>query len=460
MTALSAAPARLHHGRPKILTLAWQLSRPGTQSRTALALPIIAFAITTALLLTVLGGTMMFFRVGASDPDLAFYPVLAGLAVALLVVPLISLGGSAARLSARRRDDRLSTLRLIGATPAQVARMTVLESTVLALIGALAGIVLYLAASPAVGMIHFFGEPIGWASLWVGFGPLLIVVAVVVVVAAVSAALGLRAVVISPLGVRTKVNAPKMHWLRAVVAVLIVGAMVTIMQNLAVFGQFGGLALMIGVLLGAFAAVIAVLNLIGPWLISVVAKVQLKRAKGAVALIAARSILESPKALWRQIGGIAMVCFVAVIAGSGLALVDAQSDQMGDALVQDMQTGVAITLVMSFLMVACSVGVNQASQILDRRDLYVGLDRVGTPRGVMERTRIRSIVVPLLTVVLSSVISGGLLVFPLLGIAMIMAPLTVLTLAATFLLGVVLVLLGLLASRPVLTTVLAEPERA
>ena len=51
------------------------------------------------------------------------YQALAVIALVLLVVPLVSLGGAAARLSARRRDDRLATLRLLGATPGdRVAR--------------------------------------------------------------------------------------------------------------------------------------------------------------------------------------------------------------------------------------------------------------------------------------------------------------------------------------------------
>ena len=48
-----------------------------------------------------------------------------------------ALGGSAARLSARRRDDRLASLRLLGATPRLVRTLTVVESTVLAAVGAI-----------------------------------------------------------------------------------------------------------------------------------------------------------------------------------------------------------------------------------------------------------------------------------------------------------------------------------
>src|SRR5699024_10928929 len=89
------------------------LARRGDSRSAVLALPVLAFGVTTTLLLTVLAGALSFLR---WEDDLAgTYQLLAALAVVLLVVPLASLGGAAARLSARRRDDRLATLRLLGA---------------------------------------------------------------------------------------------------------------------------------------------------------------------------------------------------------------------------------------------------------------------------------------------------------------------------------------------------------
>ena len=99
-------------------------------------LPVVAFGLVTTLLLTVLAGALSFLR---WRDELAFlYQLLAVLALILLVFPLLTLGGSAARLSARRRDDPLATLRLLGATPATVAGITIIESTALAAAGAVA----------------------------------------------------------------------------------------------------------------------------------------------------------------------------------------------------------------------------------------------------------------------------------------------------------------------------------
>ena len=370
----------------------------------------------------------------------------------LLVLPLLTLGGSAARLSARRRDDRLATLRLLGATPATVAAMTVAESAALALGGAVAGVLGYLLLGPAVQQIPFRGEPIG-AAYWLPPLAVLAAVAAVTLLGAVSAAVGLRRVVISPLGVRTRQSADRVRGARAVVAVVVVVAAVVALQS-----SFRDVAVAVAVILGAFAAGLGVLNLVGPWAVGVVARAQLRRAGTVERLIAARQVLEAPKAVWRQVGGVAMTSFVAVFAGTGMAMMAGQEPTSGPEmyLAQDIRTGILITVVASFLTVACSVGVNQAAQVLDRADLYVSLDKLGMPRKTLEAARTRAVMVPLLTVALGSAGVAAALVLPLVGLALVMAPLSVAVLLACLAGGVGLVRLALVGTRPVVGAVLAR----
>ncbi|MER7797721.1 permease [Microbacterium sp. NPDC096154] len=454
-----AAPVALApaSGRAPVARLTWMLARPSAQSLATLALPVVAFAVTTALMLVVLGGVLMFWSWTPDiDPNAGMYQLLSVLALSVLAVPLVALGGAAARLSARRRDDRLATLRLLGATSATVSAMTVLESTAIAVTGAFGGILLYLLLIPLVGLVPFGGAPIGAAALWTGVPALCAVVAGVAVLAAISAAVGLRQVIVSPLGVRARTDAPRLHWLRAVVAVIVVaGGFVA----LNIPGLVPGL-MVVFLIAGVLGAGIAVLNLIGPWAIGVFARVQVRRATTAARLIAARTVLESPKAAWRQVGGVAMTSFVAVVGGSGMAMAATYDDPAMAVLTGDIQTGVLLTLVVSFVMVACSVGVNQAAAILDRRALHVGLDRIGMPREVMEAARTRSTMAPLLFTVAVSALVGGVLVLPVVGIAIVAAPLSVLVIAVCFALGIAIVWLALRATRPVLTRVLVEPDRA
>ncbi|NUU06070.1 FtsX-like permease family protein [Leifsonia sp. C5G2] len=436
------------------LRLAWLFARRSASARSTVVLPVVAFAVVTALLLIVAGGAQSFFT--WTDDMAGLYQVLAVVALSLLIVPLVALGGSAARLSARRRDDRLAGLRLLGATPGMVTALTVIESTVLAVAGALAGAVVALAASPLVALIPFRGEPLGFSVL---LGPAWVALAVIGVgmLAAVSAVVGLRGVILSPLGVRTRQQAPRVRWVRVVVAIAVVALVAGAMS---VVSAAPGVGILVTVLAVGFGGTVAVLNLIGPWVLRVVASGQARRARTARRLLAARSILESPKAAWRQVSGVAMTSFVAVVAGVGVAVMDAaagSADAQSRMLVADIRTGVLITIVASFLMVACSAGVNQAAAVLDRRDLYVSLDRIGMPVAEMNAARGRAVLSPLRITSIGSAVTAAVVLFPLTGLSLLISPLTLATVAGCLATGILLVWAALRATRPVLTRVLAEP---
>lgn len=435
------------------LRIAWLFTRRGTGDRTTVLLPIVGFAVATVLLLVVAGGAQAFFA--WNDESALLYQALAVIGLALLVVPLLTLGGSAARLSARRRDDRLAGLRLLGATPAMVAALTVIESTTLAALGVLGGAVLSLPASRLIGLIPFRGEPLG-AQAYLNGGGVALCALAVVALAAVSAVLGLRGVVVSPLGVRTRQNAPKLHWMRFVLGTVVVAATFVAMSLLRAME-----AAVILIVLGAgFGATIAVLNLVGPLVLRVLARGQVRRAKTARRLLAARAVLESPKAAWRQVSGVAMTSFVAVFAGVGVALLGTVSGggtpSEAATLLTDIRTGIAVVVAISFLMVACSVGVNQTAAILDRRDLYVSLDRIGMPIDEMDAARARAVLSPLRVTTIGSAVTAAVVVLPLSGIAVLTSPLTLALVAACLAGGILLVWLGLRATRPVLRRVLAE----
>ncbi|MCD5345767.1 FtsX-like permease family protein [Agromyces sp. S2-1-8] len=431
-----------------IARVAWLFARPGSAGVATLALPVTAFAIVTGLLLTVLGGAQTFWT---WTDDIAFtYQLLAVVALVLLVVPLASLGGAAARLSARRRDDRLSTLRLLGATPATVSALAVVESAVLALAGAVGGVVLYFLIVPLLALVPFRGEPLGIDGVLLGWPVLAGVTAGIVALAAVSAVLGLRRVVISPLGVRTRQDAPKLSWLRFAIGAVVVLVSFALMGALQVAGSA---IVLIAILAAGFGGTLAVLNLVGPWVIRLVAKGQARRAKRPAQLLAARTVLESPKAAWRQVSGVAMTSFMAVFAGVGLAIVDlagAGVDRESLELFTDIRTGILITVVGSFLMVACSVGVNQAAGILDRRDLYRSLDMLGMPEATMDAARRRAVMSPLRITAIGSALIAAFVMLPLTGAALIVQPLALVVIAAVLAAGIGVVWLGLAATRPML----------
>ncbi|HWS51195.1 MAG TPA: permease [Microbacterium sp.] len=425
------------------------LLRPAPGQGTLLALPIVAFGVVTTLVLTVIGGAQSFW--GWNDPEAPIYHGLAATALVLLVVPLMGLGGAAARLSARRRDERLSTLRLLGVSPAGVATATVIESVLVAGVGAFAGVLGHLALSPLVGLIPFRGEQLGVMAVLLAPPLILAVFGSVLVLAAVSAGLGLRQVIISPLGVRTRATPTGAHWIRWVLALSVLLIAFAMMQ---LFPGIGGYIVTIVVLAGVFGTALAVLNLIGPWVLKVTAARRLRRAEQPDRMLAARIVLDSPKAAWRQVSGVSMASFMAVFAGTGVALMNvlgAEGAAAADVMLAiDMRTGLVITLVATFLMVAASVGVNQASEILDQRELHRSLHHLGTPLATVDRARRRAIMSPLLITAVGSALCAGAMVFPLLGIALITSPDSLLTIAVVVASGIGVVWASTMATRPLL----------
>lgn len=423
------------------------LTRRTAGQNDVFVLPIVAFATVSALVLTVVGGAQSFWA--WSDPESPVYHSLAAIAIVLLVVPLLSLGGAAARLSARRRDERLSTLRLLGVSPAGVVVATVVESTLSAAIGAGIGFVVHLALTPLVGLIAFRGEALGAGSVLLTPAGAIGILVAIVVLAASSSVIGLRQVVISPLGVRTRVAAGKAHWVRAVitiVAILVAFVLISVIPN-----ATEALPTII-VLTIVFAIAFAVLNVVGPWALGIQARRRMRRAQRADQLLASRTVLESPKAAWRQVSGIAMASFIAVFAGSAVAALEVMGSGSAEdnQLAVDIRTGVTITLVATFLMVAASVGVNQAAEILDRRDLHGSLYRLGMPVEIVERARVLAVMSPLLFTAVGSAVCAGVLILPLLGVALIMAPISLITIALVISVGVGIVWLSTRATRPVL----------
>ncbi|MFG6279748.1 FtsX-like permease family protein [Microbacterium sp. 5K110] len=427
-----------------VLPLARMLSRPSRQGRAAIVLPIVAFAVTTALLLVVAGGARMFLV----DPRAVaggFYGTLAVLALVLLAVPLATLGAAAARLSSRRRNDRLATLRLLGASGREIWSLTVLEATATAAIGALAGVVLYAALLPAVGMLPFFGGPIGVGA--VAADPLLVaaVVAVVIAIAAVSAAAGLRRVTVTPLGVRTRQSAPPKRTWVLVVGGILIALVVLAVANVEVFGPAASTA----VLLALFGAGLGLLNLVGAPIIAARGRAMARNARTAARLIAGRELAAHAGPAWRRVSGMALVSFIAVVAGCGLALVGLSGDV--DTMLLDIRTGVLVTLGIAFVLLACAVGVTQASAALEDRELIVGLDRLGIPDAELRRARRLAVMVPLRWAAIGGAALGAVLAFPVVGLSLVAAPLSVATVAGTFVAGFALVAAALASTRPIVT---------
>jgi hypothetical protein len=431
-----------------VLAIGFRLRRAGGRDdRLTTALAVASFAVTTALTLSVIGGLMGFIDRAAHPVD-AYqrelgdtYVLFAWTAVVLLVVPLLTLGGSAARLGVSRRDARLSTLRLIGVTPREVVGLTVVQTAGQGLVGALLGVLGYGALLTVWTRIPFQGATFSAAEMWVGWPALLATVAVVPVIAVVSGMVSLRRVVVSPLGVARRQTPPGMRWIRALVAVL-------------------------AMLLGTLALGFAALNLIGPWTLGLVGRLRARRARTPEQLLAARRLADDPKAVWRVVGGLGLAGFVAgilaiapVFAGQTTGNDVVTGDPLsGETFAGDLMRGALLTLVITFLVAAAAAGITQASTVLERRREYALQVLAGTPVDLLDRVRRREVLVPLLLVAVGSAVVALVMVSPLLGVAGISDPRGLLLLVGCLVGGCALVLAATETSRPLLRSVLAETQ--
>ncbi|MEV0236157.1 FtsX-like permease family protein [Nonomuraea sp. NPDC050786] len=241
---------------------------------------------------------------GAPSEDSEAYRVLTLIASVLMVVPLLVFGGAAARLTVARRDQRLATLRLVGATPGQVVGMTVAEAMIVALAGALLGTVCYAVAAPLLARISIAGGPSFVSDLYPSPLILAAVLVAVPLLVGLSAVAGLRRVVVSPLGVAKRETPPGMRFLRVIVLLVVLAAFPLLTRGTSVA--------LVAVALGlAFLCI----NLAGPWVVGMIGRITARGARGPARLLAGRRLVDDPRSAWRTVSGVALTGFVAGFLG-------------------------------------------------------------------------------------------------------------------------------------------------
>ncbi|QHT57168.1 hypothetical protein GXP71_14500 [Cellulomonas sp. H30R-01] len=443
-----------------VVALAPHLRRAGGRdTRVTTALSVTAFAVSTALTLSVLGGLLGFAERAAHPADAlqrelgTLYVQLAWTALILLVVPLVTLAGAAARMGVARRDARLATLRLLGATPREVVALSLLETCVQGLVGAVVGVLGYVALLPLWALVPFQGGTFSVGELWVGPLVVLAVLVSVPVLAAVSGLVSLRRVVVSPLGVARRTTPPGLKVVRVVVlAVALVGFAIAT----AAAGRLA--AALVAVLLGFLAAGFGAMNLVGPWVLGIMGRVQARRARTPVRLLAARRLVDDPRGAWRVVGGLGLAGFVAgALAVVPMFTSGQQVDRQGEILNDDLVTGAMLTLVIAFLLAAVSAGIQQASTVLDRRREYALAHLAGMPVELLDAVRRREVTGPMVRVAGGSSLVAVVMLSPLFKTAAFTDWRGIVLLVGCLVGGCLLVLAATETSRPLLRSVLTEP---
>jgi hypothetical protein len=247
------------------------------------------------------------YNIGYNDNSIDL--ILAVVSAAMLF-PILVFIGTATRLSAARREQRFAAMRLVGATPRQIAVISTVESTVAATLGVLAGFGLFVALRPSIAKVPFTGSRFFVSDLALSVADVLLVGLGIPIAAAVAATLGLRRVIISPLGVTRRVTPiPPRAW-RLVPLLAGLGELALLVHT----GRpatTGGQTLVYtaGILITMFGLVLA-----GPWITMTASRAVARRARRPAALVAARRLADDPKAGFRAISGLVLGLFVATVA--------------------------------------------------------------------------------------------------------------------------------------------------
>jgi hypothetical protein len=239
-----------------------------------------------------------------SGPVLQF--ILAGGAVALLL-PVLILIATASRLSAARREERFAAMRLVGATPRQVAVISAVEAVVAAVAGIAVGFALFFVFRPLLYHVPFTGAPLAQGDLSLHWIDIMLVVIGVPVAAVVTARLALRRVQISPLGLSRRASPRPPRIVRNIP--LLAG--IAVLAYFDAAGKPGTIGSQLLELLVGFVLLVAGLVLAGPWVTTAGSRLMVKRASRPARLIAGRRLLDNPKAAFRFISGLVIALFIA-----------------------------------------------------------------------------------------------------------------------------------------------------
>ncbi len=241
--------------------------------------------------------------------------LILGVVAAALLFPLLIFVTSATRLSAARREQRFAAMRLIGATPRQIAVIAAVEAGVAAVCGMGLGFGLFYALRPEIAKISFTGAPFFASDLSLNLPDVLLIAIGVPVAAMIAARLALRRVQISPLGVSRRVTPRAPRAYRLIPLALGVAELWYFAPRVlrASAGPRTGVE-QVAVYLPGFLVVMAGLVIAGPWLTMIGSKAVLRRTHRPAALIAGRRLADNPQTGFRAISGLVLALFVTSVA--------------------------------------------------------------------------------------------------------------------------------------------------
>ena len=250
------------------------------------------------------------------------YGYLAVIGTIALGFPVVILLAVVTSLGSAKREEQLATLRLIGATPHALARLTAWETAATSVTGAIAGVALAWLVAPALAGIELDGIRFFADDLRPGIADSLVIGLGVVVLAVGIAALRARRLRTGPLGaVRERVETIPSAWRALPLFLGLLGLLALGLAGLAVASGAEPIVPPGLPVIGSFVLVTAGLIAAGPPLLGRLARFGAHRTESAVAVVALNRIRRHPRQSFRAVSGLVIACFVvSVFAGARTTL--------------------------------------------------------------------------------------------------------------------------------------------
>jgi hypothetical protein len=350
----------------------------------------------------------------------------------LVSLPILALAGQCVRFGSPGRDRRLAAIRLAGGTPRQAVLIAAGETAVAALVGSVAGLMVYLVLRWALDRPHPDGSLPLPTDVLPTIPSLVLILLLVPVLAGLAALVMMRKVIISPFGLVRRVREHKPSVLPGVL--IIGGVFLPIVVK--PFGRWllekaDGISITIAmgiVVVMILAAILGVVLGTG-WISRTAGRILHRFGRSPSTLLAGRQLMADPWSGSRMFAAL----LAAVIVGAGVYgygsylstqfAVDAQANRLaGDPSGSGYDTGfylgtirlISITVAIGAVVAAVGILVALAEGIISRRRTYAALVAAGVPRRTLGAAIAWQTLAPLVPAVLIALIVGaGLVVTPL-----------------------------------------------
>ncbi|MHA3701577.1 FtsX-like permease family protein [Jatrophihabitans sp. YIM 134969] len=352
-----------------------------------------------------------------------------GVVVALLglCVPVLVLLAQCSRIGAPARDRRLAAMRLGGATPGEVARVTTAEAAAGSGLGALLGLGVFfllraLFSTPVHGNfsrselvsdangVYQTDVPVPSAlrvptDVLPPWWAMAVIVVLVPVLVSGATLLALRRVAFTPFGVSRRVRTQPPRVVPLVLIVVGVG-MFFLAAGLAESVASLPSSVLIALLLGGF--LVASVGLLGGQgaITQAVGRLLVRRTSRPALLLAGRRMIADPFNAARATSVLSVTVLMAAGARHLRNVTVADQHGSGDVFYTNAYDLVDLVLVIGAVLAALGLLVATAEGIVARRRTYSAVVAAGTPRRVVARAVLAEMLLPLIPSLFLATIVG------------------------------------------------------